>query len=360
MMHYDSLYRVLKAEGTDGVSFVTVKDQAAFERSCAAYGNRDLAVSATYYRGLDLSLACCSTLYFRIVSSSLAQASRIALEVCYYVAEYFSIPETAIEVLYHGSGAPKCDENQRKRQIGFENAAAAEFTVSIAPWVFGSMSAVWMPVINYRLAHQMSDEGLGVDVDVYAQEQQFIPVANCINGQSGHYATRVSIEELMYVDADGLIELSKQPRPEESDPMEGPVPEASQWFADVLEEEQSRQKWQSHLQRVLLDGWQVPPCIGRFFWADLSEDQVLEACRIVAQFWPFIHAAQTETWRQLSRLERRYGISDPWRLSSIAAFGAENPGFTGCDHPLLRQFCAAKKCPFVDIWNDYRNPQLFA
>ena len=83
----DGLYRVLKAEGAGAVSFVNVKDQSALERSRAAYGNRDLAMSATCYEGPDLSLACCIALYFRIVANSLAQAARNALEVCLYIAE---------------------------------------------------------------------------------------------------------------------------------------------------------------------------------------------------------------------------------------------------------------------------------
>jgi len=164
----------------------------------------------------------------------------------------------------------------------------------------------------------------------------------------------------LYLDGTGLLELSKQPRSDDTDAEDRYVPQAAAWFAQTRQEEESRQEWQSQLQQTLMKtGWQVPPCIRRLHWEDLSEDEALEACRVMAQFYPFINAGEEEVWYHVGRLKRRHGIRESARLGVIIAFGSENPGFPGCDHPLLQRFCPAARCRFEDIYNDYVNPRLF-
>jgi len=44
---------------------------------------------------------------------------------------------------------------------------------------------------------------------------------------------------------------------------------------------------------------------------------------------------------------------------NIFNFAVENPGFVGCEHPLLKRFCPASKCFIKEFIDEYEKPKLF-
>jgi hypothetical protein len=207
----------------------------------------------------------------------------------------------------------------------------------------------------------MNADGIeNLDIDVYVRDH-FVPLPDSINGATGRFVVSVRVRELRYLDPKGILDLSKQPRGDDFSAIGTPVRAAEEWFAKVLEDEERRERRQSQLRQMLWHGgWQIPLCIRRLHWADLPQNQVLEACRIIAQFYRFINAGNDETWYHLLRLDRRHDIGDHSRLTAIIAFAVENPGFAGCQHPLLQQFCPAGGCSMNEIINELKNPRLFA
>jgi hypothetical protein len=280
-----------------------------------------------------------------------------------------------MDVIYDGGGS---ENTLRADQDGRDNADAgdhpdrqqmddagatiskpAEMIIIVPSAVFGGHVTPLMPAVNRVLAEQMSEEGVGgLDMDAYIRDS-FIPLANTINSATGRCAISLRMEEALGLDARGIVALSRKPRCDDSYVIACRVPEAAAWFAEALQEEERRTEKLGRLRERLLRSWQVPACVRRLHWADLLENEVLEACRIIASFYSFIGAGEDEVWYHLRRLDQRHGIGDHAKLRNIVRCGAEHPAFAGCGHSLLHRFCPAGRCFWTELVDEYENPFLF-
>ena len=236
----------------------------------------------------------------------------------------------------------------------------AEMVISIPPVVFGGKPTPLMSRLNYDLARRLvKDRIRHINIDCY-EKDHFLPLPNSKISATGRHVIPLSLKELMYLAITNIIELSKQPRPEDSMIMPRLIPEAAEWFAEELKEAEKKQQQQDHLQSLVLEkGWQITPCIRQLTWMDLSKEQAFEACRILSQFYSWIKAGPDEIWHHLQRIDRRNCIGNYLRLKAIIAFALENPGFAGCQHLLLKQFCPAGKCFIKELIDEYEKPYLF-
>jgi len=329
-------------------------------------GNRDTEAPAASHEVSDPSPQCICPLRFRITSSNFERVRRGALGLRCCLGENCGIPQESVDFICLSVGIvpehddrPSCN-GHRDGRADAGTTTPAEIVILVPPSVFDGRPTPLMPSLNYDLARQMRDDGVeNVDIDVYVRDHVILP-PNTTNSANGRTVIALHGEELVYLDARTIFEMSKQPRPDDSYAVCHRVPEAAEWFAEALQEKEKHVKRQSQLRSMLQrDGWQIPPCVRRLHWADLPQDQVLEACRIIARFYPFINAGNDETWYHLLRLDRRHDIGDHARLTAIIAFAVENPGFAGCQHPLLQQFCPAGGCFMNEIINELKNPRLF-
>jgi hypothetical protein len=259
------------------------------------------------------------------------------------------------------TGAGDHADHKEMDSAGAAIARPAEMIILVPPVVFDGRVTPLMPAVNRGLAAQMSGDGVGgLDIDVYIRDH-FIPLPNTINSAIGRCVISLRVEEALCIDTKGMVELSRKPRCDDSYAAGRRVPEAAEWFAETLQEEEKRAKRQLQLrQRLLENGWFVPFCVRRLEWADLSQDQVLEACRIIARFYPFVRAGEDELWYHIRRLDQRHSIGDHAKLRNIVHWGVENPAFAGCDHSLLHRFCPAGQCFWTELVDECENPFLFA
>jgi hypothetical protein len=350
-------YAAVKPAQSSEAVFVDMADSIAVEALQTRYDNRDLRVSVRYYTMADLSAPSGRSLHFRIGPASMETVRRHALETAYYMAEHLGIPSESVDLIYNGGGLV-CDKPVTQSETA--TSTPAEVVVLVSPAVFNGGPTPLMPTLNHNLARQMRAAGIqSVDLDIYIRDQ-FVPLVNSLNGATGHFVIPLRLEELLYLDVTAITELSAQPRPDDTYAVCRPVPEAAEWFAEALKEEEKRLKRQSQLREELLRrGWFIPPCVRRLGWADMSEDQALEACRIIAGFYPFVNASEDEVDYHIRRLGQHHGLRDYLRLRNITTFGRENPAFPGCDHLLLQQFCPAGKCLITELIAECENPLLF-
>lgn len=376
--------RYAAAKASEGGKVVIInmandEDVQAFRNQ---HQNTDLFVSVCSFNSPELSAPRTYPLYFRIASSSLEKAQRSTLEAVYYLTENFSIPEDCIEVIYNSGGFVGAGNSNGDADDGGDNydgdsftgggrmdsgknatdsILAAEMIILIPPVVFNGRPLPFMQALNYRLARQLAKDGTkNINTDVYEKEH-FLPLPNSINSDTGRFIIPLQLKELIYLDAHNIDELSKQPRAEDSMIMPLKMPEAVEWFNEVYEEEEKQQQRQKQLQELVLkQGWQIPPCIRRLTWMDLSKEQAFEACRIISQFYSWIKASPDEIWHHFQQLDYRNHIGDYKKQKAIIAFALENPGFVGCQqHPLLKQFCPAGKCFIAELIDEYEKPHLF-
>ncbi len=318
---------------------------------CDRHDHKDLFRSTWWSSEPDPSAARNYALYFRVASKNLEQVRIAAGEVCSYVEDRFHAPDSVIDVSFNGGGSiPDASVT-----------LPAGMVILIPPVVFDGRPTRLMPALNRDLAVQMNEEGLDVDVDCCAEQQQFIPLPNTFRSATGRFVIPLRVREALGISAKGILDLSRQPRPDDSFAQARRVAETSEWFAAALDKKQRRVRRQLQLREHLLrSGWVVPPCVKRLGWVALSEDQALEACRIVAGFYPFIGASAEEVGYQINRLNQRHGLQQAARLRAIVTWGQENPEFVGCSHPLLRPFCPAGKCLMTEMLNECQDALLFA
>lgn len=353
MAQHDFQYRMMKTKGAKTTGFIRIEDPEVLDALRARHGNRNLVASVAFYESADPSSRYMYALCFRIRSSSLEQTRQSALEVVYYLAENCGIPPESLDLIFNGGGLVAQDE-------GRANAAAtpAEIVIMVAPSVFDARPTPLALALNCELARQMRQDGIEVDVDCYSQGQQFLPLSNAIAGAAGRYAIPLRPRELLYLGAKALFEMSEQPRPDDSYADTRRAPEAAEWFAETLTKKEKQVRQQSQLRNKLLDRWVVPPCVRRLDWGDMSEDSAIEACRVIAAFYPFVGAGEDEVWYHIHRVSKRHGLLEGTRLRAIVTFGGENPAFE-CGHPLLRQFCPAGGCFMKELMDELRSPRLF-
>jgi hypothetical protein len=380
----DTDYRLFKTANSRQPLFINMADENSVKMARSQHNNENLHISVCSYNAPDPSAPRTYPLYFKIASNSSENVLKAALEICFYISDNFSIPQDFIEIIYTGGGngmdagaagsaAPKAGDNSStsddiadnsggsNKNTADTNNAVAEMVILIPQLVFAEQPTPLMLAINYKLARQLiNDDIKNIDIDVY-QRNYLIRLPNSFNSDTGSYVIPLIIKELMYLDASAILELAKQPRAEDSMIFPQKVPEAAEWFAEILKEFTHRKKAQDELLKLLLKGgWTIPPCIRRLLWADLSKEQALEACRVISQFYSWIKASPDEIWYHFQRIDRRNHIADYQRLRAILNFASENPsGFAGCDHKLLAGFCPSGKCFLYEIQNEINNPALF-
>jgi hypothetical protein len=398
-------YRLIKA-GEHGQSiFVDITDEAAVEAVRHQFGNRNLLISTGYYTAADASAPRIYPLRVHIACRDLEQARISTLGAGYYINGLFCIPLDCLEIILTRVGdivgltavgsnyADRNGGNNRglantgrqgdgkgsiyitagntinntsagdsSRITGTDvtsTATATEMIITVPPIVLGQPTAL-MPAINYQLARKMAEDGVpSIDVDVYEQNH-FIPLPNSLRGS--RYVIHLTVKELLSLDATGISELAKNPRPEDSLIMPRFIPEAAERFAGTCAEFEKKHCQQDKLRALILKNWQIPPCIRRLSWADLETNTALEACRVISGFFSFIHARNDEIWYHVLRLARRNSIQDirgHQKLRAIIAFALENPLPPECSHPLVRQFCPAGGCFMTELIEECENPLLF-
>ena len=127
--------------------FVRVGDIHKHEALQKRHAKQNLHVSNCFYDDNRIDAGRIYWLYFWICGKSLEETRVSALEIMFYIAEHFYIPEDQIEFIYDGE---------------------TNIILIVYPNIFAGLPTPLMPAINYSLARQMVEDGLtNIDVDYY-------------------------------------------------------------------------------------------------------------------------------------------------------------------------------------------------
>ena len=348
--------------------FVRINDEQALTSWREQHQNKDLFISTAGYTAPGRQADYVSPLYFEIVSNDPEEVRKDTAAAFLHLVQLLGTQDDFLEVIYNGGGVDGVainTDNTASQQDDYgrytcdKNCVAFKMIIMIPPVVFGGEPTAFMPVINYQLARELLAAGIGhIDIDVY-QRDHFVRLPNSINSTTGRFVIQLELKELMYMDANGIIELSKQPRPECSLITPGEAPQAIRWLVKSHKEAERNHKKNKQLQDALLRrGWEILPCIRRLSWADLPKTAALEACRMISQFYPYVGAAESETWRYIGYVDRRNSICEHERLKAIVRFGMENPRLN-CEAALLQELCPAGKCCVPRLVAECEQPSLF-
>jgi len=275
-----------------------------------------------------------------------------ALQAYQYISERFKVPDDGIEVVYTQDGGLNPDKRH--------DALGGEMTILVQPVVFDSQPTPLMPALNYHLSRQIAKEGIkDINIDVYERDH-FVRLPNSVNSATSRFVIPLSLKELLYLDDNGINELAKQPKPEDSEASPYRATEAVEWFAATLADLEKQQRQQDQLRRIVLDaGWEVPPCIRHLMRLCLYDSNRLEAYRTISQFLSWIKAGPAEIRHMIGVIDRRNSLQDLHRRNAIITYAVENPWFVRCRHRLLQQFCPADGCFMTDLAKKCGQPYLF-
>jgi hypothetical protein len=326
-------------ENTDGKTkpvFVRANDETALEQFRVSCGNTNIRISACGYNAPDSTARRVYSLYCCIVSSDHAELCATAIHAVNDLKEASYIEEDCTELLYDGNN---------------------RIFLIIPPIVFSNEPSSIMAELNHRIARNMHLAGIPVDADCYQRDFCF-PLFNSINSITGRYVIRIDYKQILY--GCSLLELSKTPGCADPLCFARQIPEAVEWFADEQAEIIKSQTLQDYLLgEMMKQGWQIFPCIRQLRRVTCSKEERLEVCRTLAQFLAWIKAAPAEICHQIRSWEKWNPIEDRRKTNAIIMYSIENPGFAGCEHPLLRRFCPYGKCFIADFIDEYEKPYLF-
>jgi hypothetical protein len=349
--------------------FIKEGDDIAIEAFRRLHNNTDLMVSTCLYNTSEPSTQKIFDLRFHLSSEDSEKTRTSTLEACYYINEYFDIPQDCIEIIYTGgcdgldAGSAADSGGESANNAADTNSTTAETVILIPPIVFAGQPMPIMPAINYELAQRLvEDVTENIDIDVYHRDY-LIRLPNSINSQTNRYVIPLTFKELLYMTAQTISKLSKQPRPEDSMIQPSRIPEAVEWFMEVHTEFEKKQHRQNELRKLVLkNGWQIPSCIRRLIWADLDRSTAMEACRLISGTYSFLGSHEEEIQYHILRLARRNditGFEEHLKLKAIVTFGVENPILAECQHPLMARFCPSGGCFIAELITEYEKPFLF-
>jgi hypothetical protein len=309
------------------MEFIHIGDDAAWIQLLSRHSGRFLYRLVANYSSQDIVSRCATPLYVTISHPHVDMLRRCVLATCHYIAEHCQIPEDRVEIIHTGTG---------------------QIYIVVLPEVFAGEHQLsdLMPRVNYALARTLFKHcSTTIDIDVY-HHNYLIPLANTLNPATGRYVISLSLNEFLNLDTVVITELAQQPRPEYSMVIPYTSSSATRWFAEVLAETLQSANLQARLRIAFLkSGWQILPCIARLSRNTYQGNAALEAARITAQFIAWIGAAQEEVRRQITGMHCSESFASPQKIAAIVAFAVENPGFSGCEHPLLKAICRHKMCP---------------
>ena len=349
-MKYEK-YILYKTAGGGESRFIKVSDDDSVQSFRECTGNRDLLISAWQTEIPDIASPRTYFIVFHITANNVESARVSTLEVMYYIEEKFCIPVENLIMILNGSDEIVVHAADR---IG-----AAEIIILVPSDIFNGLPTPLMPILNYFLAHQMTDDGIqNIDVDVY-QRNSFIPLINSINSKSNRFVISLNPKELLYLDGNRIIELSKQLRPDDVIIKPSVIPDAAEWFAQIHAEFEKKVLLQDELQKQLLDhGWEIPFCMRRWFRLSFNDNERLEVYRILSQYFSWIGASESEIQHLIENINKHTPIMNYQKLKNIITFGIENPWFVGCQHSLLQKFCPVRWF-ITEMMSQYKQPHLF-
>jgi hypothetical protein len=305
-------------------------DIAGIGKWRARFENKDVFTSICLYSEPNNESAFICPIFADIDSDDRAGARESCLILCEMIMDRIGVPQDQLEIYFSGNK-------------GFHVVVPCE--------VFRPFHSPYILSLYKRMAEKAEQAGVrSIDRGVYTKKRIW-RLPNSINSKSQLYKIPLFFEELRDMSINRILELAKEPRPEDSFVVYQTCERAVRWYELAI------QRVEKHIRRSAARGastnfkagWRIPPCVKAIEEAEVPDGIRHQTYLSLARFYGWIRMHPDEAVERIERIDARNQIRDPKSIPRIVSWGNAHCGFPGCEDPALKRYCQTNKCFYARL-----------
>lgn len=295
------------------------------------FNNTDIFSSVALYAEANNESRSIAPIYFDIDSpGNLPDARESALILCEMLMGRIGISPDCLDVFFSGNKG---------------------FHIMIPCEVFTAFPSPHVLRLYKRMAEKAGRKGVQyLDTSVYTNKRIW-RMSNSRHSKSGLFKIPLTYEELRDMDMPGILKLAEKARPDDTYTTPVMCEKAVQWFRQAIDYfethaiPQHAGKGNGQFKR----GWRMPPCVKAIQEAVLPDGIRHQTYLSLARFYCWIGMHSDEALERIEKINERNPIRDADSIQRAIKFGAEHPGFPGCDDPPLKRYCQPDRCFYAQM-----------
>lgn len=311
--------------------FVRADDHDALNSWRNQFKNTNTFSSIAFYAEASYESVFIAPIHFDIDSKDdLSGARESALILCEMLMDRIEIPQDCLDIFFSGNK-------------GFHIMVPCEvFSAFYSPKVLG---------LYRRMAQKAGEAGVRfLDTGIYTKKRIW-RMSNSRHSKSRLFKIPLRYEELRDVGMAGILKLAEEPRPDDTYAMPVMCEKAVQWFRRAIDyvETHATQKHPDKSNVKFKRGWRMPPCVKAIQDVVLPDGIRHQTYISLARFCSWIGMHPDEILERIEKINDRNPIRDTDSIQRAVKFGAEHPGFPGCDDPPLKRYCRPDTCFYAKM-----------
>jgi hypothetical protein len=312
--------------------FININDVSAINEFRNKYNNTNIFASIQRFIAPDFDSAFIVPFFFDIdCPDNLSQAREDTLAMFDLLMDRTGVHQEQIQIFFSGNK-------------GFHIIVPCE--------VFDAFEFDGIFNLYKKMAIRAIDIGIkNIDVSVY-NHRRILRYPNSIHSKSGLYKIPLSYETLRDVSVEGIMEIAKQPQPQ--DYLTEPIlcSKTAQWFrlaVSMLKNQSSNQDLKCKTDKRFPKGWRTLVCIKNMQESVLPDGVRHEAYMVLARYYAYLNMHHDEIKERLELIDARNPVNDNNCIERIVSFAVFHPGFAGCEHSIFKKYCNADNCFYAKL-----------
>lgn len=302
------------------------------------YHNHDLFASVARYEQPDNNSKSIVPLYFDIdAPNDLNIAREDTIRLCELLCDRIGISYDSLEIYFSG----------RK---GFHVIVPVEVFCS-------RYSRQTLSLLKIMAQRAQAIGILHLDTGVYTAKR-ILRLPNSKHSISQLYKIPLMFKELRDVGMEGILNLARYPRPDDSYVHLIKNDSAMAWFENavrIIENKGAGYHISPVPNNTFRNGWRKPPCIRSIEKAIVPEGMRHTIYYELSRYYAWIGMHPDGIIEQIEEINARHPIEDPEYISRTVMSGCQKPGFAGCDNVVLRGYCDKRTCFYYKLKSGENN-----
>jgi hypothetical protein len=335
---YNSLYRFIElAAMASGKMIRNHFEQADQPELICSWFNQfkdaDWFTSVFRYTQASRQSPWIAPIFFDIDSAkNLEQARSDTLTLCLWLKDWFRIPIEYLDIYFSGGKG---------------------MHVLISTRVFAPKDSAYMLKACQFIASQAVAAGVGhLDTGVYTHGR-LLRLPNSKHSRTNFWKIPLTFEELRDLGMEGILELARNPRPQNSYAEPAFCKEAAQRYEQiVIDCEKTAAVKPTPGVRINTGfkyGWRVPPCIKAIEEATITDGMRHDLYTTLCRYYGYLNMHPEEMLERIQKIDSRNPIRDPDSIERAIKWGCSHPGFPGCDNANLQKYCRKETCFYAKL-----------
>jgi hypothetical protein len=227
--------------------------------------------------------------------------------------------------------------------------------VIISTRVFTPVDSTDMLKVYKYIANKAVEAGVThLDIGIYTYGR-LLRAPNSRHSRTKLYKIPLTFQELRDLGMKQILELARQPRPQNSYAMPAFCSEAADLYKKLVADCQKTNvpplPAAKQMNIGFKQGWRMTPC------AKIAENKTIpdgvrhQMYVELSRYYAYLNMHPEEMLERLWTIDRRNPVRDPDAIERAIKWGCEHPGFPGCDNGNLRRYCKKELCFYAKLKN---------